>query len=195
MSDAEGLPAEDERPALGDAETRVLLERWRRRRLRNNAAGLLGLSVLVTLTVVFHDSFGVFIALAGIPLYLAILSSRRHASVRAAERILREYPWRRYGYRLERQGEGFRATHRLVLLDPVTKRAIGSYTGVARYLFDAAGNPRGELVSFAGNPVYGGVLRLPDGAEFNVFKRVRIPRHTDTEEEAARARRARIARR
>ncbi|MFE3198180.1 hypothetical protein [Embleya sp. NPDC059237] len=194
MSDSEGLPAEDERPALGDAQTRVSVEWQRRRQRRLDAAMLFGVAALVTLTVVFRDSFGAFFALGGIPVYLGILLSRRHASVRAAERILREYPWRRYGYRLERQGKGVRATLRLVLLDPVTKRAIGSYVGGARYLFDAAGNPLSELVLFAGNPVYGGVLRLPDGAEFNVIKRVKIPRHTDTEEEAARARRARIAR-
>ncbi|WP_439674247.1 hypothetical protein [Embleya sp. MST-111070] len=194
MSESEEPRAEDEQPALADSATRVALERRRRRQLRHDAAGLFGAAVITAVTVVFHDSFGLLFALVGIPVYLGLLLSRRHASVRAVERILREYPWRRYGYRLERQGEGVRAALRLVLVDPVTRRAIGSYVGAARYLVDATGNPVSELVLFAGNPVYGGVLRLPDGAEFNVFKRVKIPRHTDTEEEAARARRARIAR-
>ncbi|GCD93505.1 hypothetical protein [Embleya hyalina] len=194
MSDSEELPTEDERPALGDAGTRLLLERRRRRQLRYDASGLLGVLVLVALAAVFRDSLGVVFVLAGIPVLLGFLLSRRPTAVRAVERILHEYPWHRYGYRLERQGEGMRATLRLVLLDPVTRRAIGSYVGVARYLVDPAGNPLGELVLFAGNPVYGGVLHLPDSAEFSVFRRVKIPRHTDTEEELARARRARIVR-
>lgn len=147
-------------------------------------------AILAAVAVVFQSSVFVFALVVAVPVYLGVVKVRHPGSTRAVKRILREYPWRDHGYRLEMQGAGMRARLRVVLIDG-TGRALGSFDGPPKLMAGSGGSTRGRL-RFAGNPVYGGVMWLPGNPDCGVFLRPKVPRHTDTPDEAARARRARI---
>ncbi|MYV99495.1 hypothetical protein [Streptomyces sp. SID3343] len=186
----EDVAAANERPALEDPETQAVLRRRSHREWRFVAQHLGTVAVIGTGSALIGNRPLSLVALVVLVVYVGMLKSRYPGSSSGAKRVLREYPWRSYGYRLETHGMGRRGFRRIVLLDP-KGRALGSFSGEDKYLVGPTGETQGDLL-FAGHPVYGGIMRLPGSEDCGLFTRANVPQHTSTPEEESKARRARI---